>query len=133
MTEHQHDGGTDESTAAKLWDEKYRSRPKMWSGQPNPQLMTEAAHLAPGTALDLGCGEGADAIWLAGRGWEVTALDVSAVALERAEAHARERGQGGKIEWVRQDLATWVPGKLFDLVTAQFLHSTVIPWQQALQ
>ncbi len=58
---------------------------------------------------------------------------MSAVALERAEAHAHERGQGGNITWVRQDLAAWVPGELFDLVTAQFLHSTVMPWQQALQ
>ncbi len=116
-----------------MWDEKYRSRAKIWSGEPNPQLIAEAAHLPPGTALDLGCGEGADAIWLASRGWKVTAVDVSAVALERAEAHAQERGQGGNITWVRQDLATWVPGELFDLVTAQFLHSTVMPWQQALQ
>ena len=116
-----------------MWDEKYRSRARIWSGEPNPQLIAEAAPLPPGTALDLGCGEGADAIWLASRGWKVTAVDVSAVALERAEAHAQERGQGGNIKWVRQDLATWVPGELFDLVTAQFLHSTVMPWQQALQ
>jgi SAM-dependent methyltransferase len=105
----------------------------MWSGQPNPQLVAEAAALAPGEALDLGCGEGADAIWLAARGWAVTGLDVSAVALERAAAHARERGQDANIEWVQQDLATWVPDRLFDLVTAQFLHSTQMPWQQALQ
>lgn len=130
MAEHQHsDGGT----AAQLWDEKYRSRARIWSGEPNPQLTAEAADLPPGTALDLGCGEGADAIWLASRGWTVTAVDVSAVALERAKAHARERGQAGSITWVQQDLATWVPGELFDLVTAQFLHSTVMPWQQALQ
>jgi SAM-dependent methyltransferase len=131
MTEHQHaDGGT---TAAQLWDEKYRSRPNVWSGQPNPQLIAEAADLPPGTALDLGCGEGADAIWLASRGWKVTALDVSAVALERARAHAQAAGQDANIEWVQQDLASWVPGQLFDLVTAQFLHSTLMPWQQALQ
>lgn len=130
MTEHQH---TDGQTAAQLWDEKYLSRPQVWSGEPNPQLVAEAADLPPGTALDLGCGEGADAIWLASRGWTVTALDVSAVALERARAHAQERGLSGHIEWVQQDLATWVPGQLFDLVTAQFLHSTLMPWQQALQ
>ena len=133
MTEHQHPDGESTTTAAQQWDETYLGRPRMWSGQPNPQLIAEAAHLAPGTALDLGCGEGADAIWLAGRGWMVTALDVSAVALERATAHAQENGQGANIEWVQQDLATWVPAQLFDLVTAQFLHSTVMPWQQALQ
>src|SRR6478735_448071 len=120
-------------TAARMWDEKYSSRSRMWSGEPNPQLVAEAADLPPGKALDLGCGEGADAIWLAARGWAVTALDVSAVALERAAAHARERGQDATIEWVQQDLATWVPDRLFDLVTAQFLHSTLMPWQQALQ
>ncbi|MET3922583.1 class I SAM-dependent methyltransferase [Arthrobacter sp. UYEF20] len=133
MTGHQHDGGTDEGTAAQLWDERYSSRAKVWSGRPNPQLLVEASELPPGRALDLGCGEGADAIWLASRGWTVTALDVSAVALERAAAHARETGHAGRIEWVRQDLATWVPEPVYELVTAQFLHSTLMPWQQALQ
>lgn len=136
MTEHGHEHHADpveEVSTARLWDEKYSSRPRMWSGQPNPQLIAEASHLPPGEALDLGCGEGADAIWLAARGWSVTALDVSAVALERAAAHAEERGQSANIEWVQQDLATWVPDRLFDLVTAQFLHSTQMPWQQALQ
>lgn len=133
MTEHDHAADTSSVSAAGLWDEMYRSRPRIWSGEPNPQLLAEAADLPPGTALDLGCGEGADAIWLAGRGWTVTALDISAVALERAEAHAQERGHGRSITWVRQDLAAWVPSGLFDLVSAQFLHSTVTPWQQFLQ
>lgn len=133
MTEHQHPDADAGATAAEVWDEKYRSRSKVWSGQPNPQLIAEAVQLTPGTALDLGCGEGADAIWLASRGWAVTALDVSAVALQRAEAHAREQGVQGNITWLQQDLATWVPGEQFDLVTAQFLHSTLMPWQQALQ
>ena len=114
-------------SAARMWDEKYSSRSRMWSGEPNPQLVAEVADLPAGEALDLGCGEGADAMWLAARGWSVTGLDVSAVALERAAAHARERGQDAAIEWVQQDLATWVPDRLFDLVTAQFLHSTQMP------
>ena len=133
MTEHQHTDGTGEATAAQLWDERYRSRPRVWSGRPNPQLLAEAAGLPPGHALDLGCGEGADAIWLAAQGWTVTAVDVSAVALERAAAHALESGQTGNIEWVRQDLATWVPERQYELVSAQFLHSTLMPWQPALQ
>jgi SAM-dependent methyltransferase len=134
MTEHhQNAGGTDEGTAAQLWDDRYRSRPRIWSGRPNPQLVAEASGLNPGSALDLGCGEGADALWLASRGWRVTALDVSAVALERAAAHAREAGQDGSIEWVQQDLASWVPDRQYELVSAQFLHSTLLPWQQALQ
>jgi SAM-dependent methyltransferase len=135
MTDQQHHtpGGTDESTAAQLWDERYRSRPKVWSGRPNPQLVAEASGLKPGHALDLGCGEGADALWLASRGWTVTALDVSAVALERAAAHARGTGHDGNIKWVEQDLATWVPEEQYELVSAQFLHSTLLPWQQALR
>lgn len=134
MTEHQHHpaDGTDQGTAAQLWDDRYRSKPKVWSGQPNPQLVAEASGLEPGHALDLGCGEGADAIWLASRGWTVTALDVSAVALERAAAHATETGHGSRIKWVEQDLATWVPEEQYELVNAQFLHSTLLPWQQAL-
>jgi SAM-dependent methyltransferase len=134
MTEHQHHaGGADEGTAAQLWDERYRSRPRIWSGRPNPQLVAEASGLKPGVALDLGCGEGADALWLASRGWTVTAVDVSAVALERAAAHARDAGHERAIEWVQQDLAAWVPERQYELVSAQFLHSTLLPWQQGLR
>jgi SAM-dependent methyltransferase len=131
--EHEHSGEAIPTEAAQLWDELYRSRPKVWSGRPNPQLVAEVAGLTPGRALDLGCGEGADALWLAQQGWAVTAVDVSAVALERAKAHAQETGHGANIEWVRHDLASWAPEPLFDLVTAQFLHSTVMPWQQSLR
>ena len=74
------------------WDERYRSRSALWSRNPNPYLVAEAGDLTPGTALDVGAGEGADAIWLASRGWRVTAVDLSAVALERASAHASELG-----------------------------------------
>ena len=64
----------------------------MWSGRPNGALVAEVAGLAPGRVLDVGCGEGADAIWLAGLDWDVTALDVSGVALDRAAQHARDAG-----------------------------------------
>src|SRR6185295_18570046 len=74
------------------WDNRYLDRERLWSGQPNGALVVEVAGLTPGRALDVGCGEGADAVWLAKGGWEVTALDVSGVALQRAAGHARDAG-----------------------------------------
>ncbi|MDP9696350.1 UNVERIFIED_ORG: SAM-dependent methyltransferase [Arthrobacter globiformis] len=124
MDHERHDG------AARHWDDLYRSRPRVWSGRPNPQLVAEAAGLEPGTALDLGCGEGADALWLAEQGWTVTAVDVSAVALERAQQHAAASGAGNRITWLQRDLDAWAPEEQFDLVSAQFLHSTEAPWQR---
>ncbi|WP_251023779.1 cyclopropane-fatty-acyl-phospholipid synthase family protein [Arthrobacter sp. ISL-65] len=125
-----HVGPEDPDAAAHHWDEMYRSRPRVWSGRPNPQLVAEATGLEPGTALDLGCGEGADALWLAEQGWTVTAVDVSAVALERAEQHAADSAVGKRITWLQRDLGAWAPEEQFDLVSAQFLHSTEAPWQR---
>jgi SAM-dependent methyltransferase len=108
-----------------FWDERYRSKSKIWSGQPNPDLVTEAEGLAPGSALDVGCGEGADAIWLAGRGFEVTAVDISAVALARGAAQADEAGPGiaRRITWVHADLTSPVPALArYDLVSMQFVQ-----------
>jgi SAM-dependent methyltransferase len=110
---------------AEFWDERYRSSGALWSGEVNPQLVREASDLVPGTALDAGCGEGADAIWLAQRGWQVTAVDFSAVALERGTARAAELGTGiaRRITWCHADLTAWIPAKAcYDLVSAQFMH-----------
>lgn len=109
----------------EFWDDRYRSADQVWSGQPNPQLVTQAAGLAPGDALEVGSGEGADAIWLASQGWRVTAVDISAVALDRAAGHAAARGDkiAGRISWRQADLFTWDPGlEQFDLVSAQFMY-----------
>jgi SAM-dependent methyltransferase len=107
------------------YDELYRSTPAVWSGRPNRQLVAEAADLPPGTALDAGSGEGSDALWLAERGWRVTAVDFSAVALERAAVVARARGLADRIEWRHEDLDVWTPpAGRFDLVTAHYLHAT---------
>src|SRR5713226_3677091 len=95
----------------EFWDDRYRSASRLWSGRPNPQLVAQTAGLAPGDALDAGCGEGADAIWLARHGWTVTAVDVSAVALERAAANAGAEGAGDRITWRRADLLSWDPGR----------------------
>lgn len=107
------------------WDQRYRSRDALWSGNPNRYLVSEAEGLPPGLALDVGAGEGADAIWLAARGWRVTAVDISSVALARAAAHATDRGDeiAGRIEWRHEDLTSSRPPKTsFDLVSAQYLH-----------
>ena len=86
------------------WDERYASRREgLWSGKANGVLVAELAESPPGRALDVGCGEGADAIWLARSGWQVTGADVSGVALERAAAGARAAGVS--VEWVLADIA----------------------------
>lgn len=108
---------------AQHWDERYSSRDRLFSGNPNGVLVTEAADLAPGRALDVGCGEGADALWLAGRGWQVTAVDISRVALERAAATAAAAGAGvaGRVAWTQADLTTTPPpAGSFDLVSLQY-------------
>ena len=121
---HSHHSG-DAFFSASFWDERYASRSAVWSGEPNAQLVGEAGGLVPGSALDVGCGEGADAIWLAERGWQVSAVDFSGTALARGEARAREVGSevARRIEWLRRDLNEWAPRRAsYDLVSAQFMH-----------
>jgi SAM-dependent methyltransferase len=101
------------------WDRRYTERDRLWSGRPNGALVAEVAGLTPGRVLDVGCGEGADAVWLAREGWDVTALEVSGVALERAAGHARDAGVS--IRWVHAGLAeAGLPPASFDLVSAQY-------------
>ncbi|HEX8005784.1 MAG TPA: class I SAM-dependent methyltransferase [Trebonia sp.] len=125
MTEnHQHQHEPERFTQ-EFWDARYQTKESLWSGKPNAHLVAQAEDLAPGTALDAGAGEGADAIWLAGRGWRVTAVDISAVALERAAGHAAQAGEevAGRITWHREDLLEWRPPKRgYDLVAAHYLH-----------
>ncbi|MGV9480142.1 class I SAM-dependent methyltransferase [Gordonia aichiensis] len=103
-------------TAAE-WDARYSSADRLWTSNVNPSLIAEAADLAPGTALDVGSGEGADARWLAERGWQVTAIDISQVAVDRA----REISPGPEITWLQADLVVdAVPGRDFGLVTAHY-------------
>lgn len=103
------------------WDARYTERgDKMWSGRPNGTLVAEVAALTPGTVLDVGCGEGADAIWFAQRGWQVTAIDVSPLAIERARSAADAAGVAG-IDWVVGDaMATEFASASFDLVSGQY-------------
>ena len=108
-----------------FWEKRYESAPQIWSGNPNPQLISDVAALKSGRALDVGAGEGADAIWLAERGWQVTAADISSVALERGSKQALERGTdvAERITWTQADFNEWTPAvHAFDLVSAQFMH-----------
>ena len=95
----------------EFWDARYGATDQVWSGNPNPRLVEHVADLTPGTALDVGCGEGADAIWLAARGWQVTAIDVSPVALERVANRAAEAGEqiAARITWQQADVLVWEP------------------------
>ena len=128
MSEHAH--GTEQVFDASFWDERYRSAQRVWSGQPNPQLVAEVAGVKPGRALDVGCGEGADAIWLATNGWDVVAADISGVAIARGEEHARDTAPAAaeRIEWRRADLISQPPeSDTYDLVTAQFMQLPAQP------
>jgi len=91
----------------------------------NPHLAREASDLAPGWALDAGCGAGTEAVWLASRGWQVTAADISAAALKRASARASAAetlAVTERVQWVEANLETWEPGRAFDLVTTHYAH-----------
>lgn len=109
----------------EFWEQHYRQRTGMGSGGVNPILVEVAANLAPGSALDLGCGEGSDALWLAGQGWRVTAVDVSATVLARVSARADAAGVGARVHPQRHDLSVSLPDETFDLVSAQYLQSPV--------
>lgn len=128
--QHEHDQPGDMDGGA--WDAIYAEKPAMWSGEPNAQLVAQAADLTPGTALDVGCGEGADAVWLAGRGWDVTASDISGLALERARAHAASTGAA--ITFVQSDVTSDPPAAgSYDLVSAQFFQLPEPPRNRAMR
>ena len=103
------------------WDERHAAREPIESPEPDPTLVDEIGSLRPGRALDLGSGDGRNAIWLASQGWQVTAVDFSQVALDRGRALATARGV--RVEWRLADLLEWSPGVgRFDLVTLFFIH-----------
>jgi SAM-dependent methyltransferase len=118
------------TTAAEHWEDRYRNG-RTWSGRVNASLEREVTGLTPGTALDLGCGEGGDALWLARQGWSVTAIDISPSALAIG---ASEQRPGDDVTWVVADLSRWAPTSTFDLVSACFLHSEVeLPREEILR
>lgn len=115
----------DNQTADKFWDDFYNKKGQAWSGNANPQLVRIASTLEAGTALDLGCGEGGDTLWLAKHGWAVTATDISEVALTRAKALVDQQHVGDKVTVERHDFEHSFPTGKYDLVSAQFLQSPV--------
>ncbi len=115
MSEH---GAAHQPHSAEDWDERYSGEP-IWSGHPNAALLAEVAELSPGRALDVGCGEGADSVWLARRGWQVTALDISVKAVERTEALASDAGV--QVEGVAAGLLdAQLAEATYDLVSAMY-------------
>lgn len=116
------------STSAEFWEERYAGAPAIWSGRVNHTLAELVQPLPPGRALDLGCGEGGDAIWLASRGWAVTGVDISQTATSRAAAAATARDlTTDQAHFVTADLTEWMAeaDAEYDLVVASFLQSPV--------
>ena len=114
----------------RFWEERWSQvlrdhRDQVARRPPNEWLVTELANLSPGFALDAGCGHGAEALWLAARGWRVTAVDFSATALALARSRAEALGMdiAERIDWVEGDLSTWAPqpGR-YDLVVSLYVH-----------
>ena len=125
MPDGDHDAPCQKPDARAAWEEHYAAKPRVWSGRVNAQLAEIAGQLPGGRALDLGCGEGGDARWLADQGWTVVATDISDTALDRARADADADGLSDRIDFQRHDFEHSFPEGVFDLVSAQFLHSTV--------
>ncbi|MGC0372819.1 class I SAM-dependent methyltransferase [Streptomyces sp. SAI-229] len=109
--------------AVRFWDDVYAARPAATDPRPNARLTETLAELPPGDALDLGCGAGGDALWLARRGWRVTAVDVSSVAVERLASLAVSHGLADRITARRHDLRESFPDGAFDVVCAHYLHT----------
>ena len=106
---------------AEAWDERYAASELVWSAAPNQFVEAECADLPPGRAVDLAAGEGRNAIWLAGRGWRVTAVDFSRVALEKGARVLAGSEAADRVEWVRADATTWT-GEGYDLAVVAYLQ-----------
>lgn len=133
---HRHDPPHETGPTAPLehWEERYTTSGSMWSGEVNATLAEALADLAPARAIDLGCGEGADVLWLAEHGWDALGLDLSPTAIDRARAEATARaldgepgaGTAGRARFEACDLTRWTPSPgSVELVTASFFHSRV--------
>jgi len=106
---------------AEAWDERYRATEMLWSGGPNIFVEDRLSDREPGVGLDLASGEGRNAIWLAKKGWDMTAVDFSPVAVERG------RAQTDDVEFIDADVFTWEPDRRFDLVLIAYLQVEAEP------
>ena len=108
---------------SEAWDERYAATELVWSAEPNQFVAAECTDLSPGRAVDLAAGEGRNAIWLAGRGWDVTAVDFSQVALDKGRrlADAAAASPTGSLAWVQADATTWA-GSGYDLAVVAYLQ-----------
>ena len=107
---------------AASWDRRYSASGFVWTTAPNVFLAAEVDGLVPGTALDLACGEGRNAVWLATQGWQATGVDFSAVGLDKARQLADSAGVADRCVWVVADAVAWEPRHTFDLVVVLYLH-----------
>jgi SAM-dependent methyltransferase len=103
---------------AQQWDERYRAAELLWGAPPNRWVEQEIGGATAGRALDLACGEGRNARWLAAQGWTVTAVDFSSVAIEKA----RELDVAGRVQWQVADATTYTSSEPFDLVLSCYLQ-----------
>jgi SAM-dependent methyltransferase len=117
---------------AEQWDERYRSTDLVWGTPPNRWVERELADLAPGRALDLACGEGRNALWLAARGWQVSAIDFSAVALDKGRALESRQAPPTRVGWVHADATTYRPAEHVDLALLCYLQLPRAEWRAAL-
>ncbi len=113
---------------AEQWDERYAASDLVWSAEPNTFVVSLTEDLPVGTAIDLGAGEGRNALWLAEQGWQVTAVDFSSVAVERGRA----RPGGQQVDWQVADVTTYEPGDSFDLVLVCYVHLSRVTMRQVL-
>ena len=121
MTEEHTEAPAEQRDSQAMWDARYEEKPALWGDDPNLFVAHHATSLPPGTALDLGCGDGRHAVWLASQGWQVTAVDFSAVALARGAEVAAQAGV--TVTWVEDDVTRWTPAPAaYDLVLLAYLQ-----------